>query len=115
MPREKRRAVNACHSYSPRAHHPSHLHCAMLVVVALPCSVVEEVYTLVISPYAIFYKYGVFLTSPSMNFTLLLNQVLALVSHGLCISQVVMMFSDCVLVVCKLWFPVVVVLRLLAF
>jgi hypothetical protein len=46
MPREKRRAVNARHSYSPRAHHPSHLHCALLVVVAPPCSVVEEVYNL---------------------------------------------------------------------
>ena len=87
----------------------------MLVVVAPPCSVVEEVYNLVISPYEIFYMYGVFITSPSMNFTLFLNQVLAFVAHGLCVSQVVVMFSNCVLVVCKIWFLVVVVLRLLTF
>jgi hypothetical protein len=68
---------------------------------------------LVISPYAIFYTYGFFLTSPSVKFTLLLNQVLALVSHGIRIYQAITMFPYCVLVVCKLWFAVVVVLRLL--
>jgi hypothetical protein len=75
----------------------------------------EEVYNLVIFPYAIFYRYGVFLTSPSMNFALLLNQVLALVDRGMCISQVVTMFLDCVLFACKLWFCVVIVLRILEF
>lgn len=75
----------------------------------------EEVYNLVISLYAIFYRYGVFLTSPFMNFALLLNQVLVVVARGLCISQAITMFSDYVLVVCKLWLPVVVFLRLLAF
>jgi hypothetical protein len=53
---------------------------------------VEEVYNLVFSPCTIFYRYGVSLTSPSMNFALPLNQMLALVSRGLCNSQAVTVF-----------------------
>jgi hypothetical protein len=92
MPREKGCAVNAIHSYSPRARHLSHLHCALLVVVALNFSIMEEVYNLVFSHCAIFYRYVVYLTSPSMKFTLSLNQILSLVARGLCNSQFFTMF-----------------------
>jgi hypothetical protein len=53
-----------------------------------------------------------FLTFPSMRVTLPLNQMLALVAHGLCDSQAVMMFWNCVLWL-HIWFSVVVVLGML--
>jgi hypothetical protein len=53
-----------------------------------------------------------FLTLPSMRVSLPLNQILALVARGLCDSQVVMMFWNCVLWL-HLWFSVVVILGLL--
>jgi hypothetical protein len=37
-----------------------------------------------------------FLTFPSMRVTLPLNQMLALVAHGLCDTQAIMMFWNCV-------------------
>jgi hypothetical protein len=49
-----------------------------------------------------------------MKFALPLNQMLALVARGLCKSQVVMMFFGTVYLWLHPWFPVVVVLRLLA-
>jgi hypothetical protein len=64
------------------------------------------------SPRANFTGMG-FLTFPSMRITLPLNQMLALVARGLCDSQAVMMFLELCLWL-HLWFPVVVVLRLLA-
>jgi hypothetical protein len=110
---EKRRAVNAHHSNSPRAHHPSHscIFLALVVVVAPPCPVVEEVYSLVFLLAQTFTGMG-FLTLPSMRVSLPLNQMLALVARGLCDSQVVMIFWNCVLWL-HFWFSVVVILRLL--
>jgi hypothetical protein len=111
-PREKPRAVNARHSYSPRTRHPSHLHCELVVVAALPCSVVEEVYLLVFVLLALSSQKLVSLSSPSMYSTLHLNQALALVARGLCISQAVVVL-DCVFN-CKICFPVMMVMRVLA-
>jgi hypothetical protein len=64
--------------------------------------VMEEVYNLGFSPCTDFYKYG-FSYFPSMRVALPLNQILALVACGLCDSQDVMMFLNCVLWL-HIWF-----------
>jgi hypothetical protein len=64
---------------------------ALVVVTALPCSVVEEVYSLGFSPRADFYRYGFSYFSIHESYSAFESNV-GLFARGQCDSQVVMMF-----------------------
>jgi len=98
--REKRRAFSTRHSNSLRARRPSHsciLVLALVVVVVPHCSIVKEIYNLVF-PSAWFFQVWVSYSSIHDGYSTLWINFWLSISHGLCVSWVVMRYLNRVLV-----------------